>query len=314
MSVKCLFADAKPKHRAELSTCLQQYIESGIAEPPFVDFPTVLARAFEIGNNATLFFYLDPYGIKELDLDTVRQIYERDKQQSTEVLLNFSIPTFLRMSGNRSESDTPTTATQKVKHGKRETINRVMGGDHWQAIIAEQQMDSIQREDKIVALYVERLRQFFQFAYTIPVKKRPETGVSLPADQLAKYHLIFGTRSPRAVRYMNDVAFKALQSYFATFTEGLLLDMTPMRYEQTPIHDIKAAILNLVESRPLTRPDIYEAIIPHYFAQRSTTGYRAIIQEMTFADRSLFPDPATIKQLGKLNDATRLSRTPWKPR
>ena len=60
-----------------------------------------LRSAFEFGNNATLFFYLDPYGIKELDLDTVRPIYERDKQQSTEVLLSFSVPTFLRMSGNR---------------------------------------------------------------------------------------------------------------------------------------------------------------------------------------------------------------------
>lgn len=78
--------------------------------------------------------------------------------------------------------------------------------------------------------YRERVREYLPHAYTIPVKEGTDD-YAVPGDQLARYHLIFAARSPRAVVLMNDVARNALAPYFRKFTEGLLFDLTPDRYQ-----------------------------------------------------------------------------------
>src|SRR5260370_12884157 len=103
--IGCLFADAHPGHRAALERNLALYIKAGVSAAPFSDWSAAVARALELGAGATLFFYLDPYGIKELDFDMVRQSDERDARKSTEVLINFSFRTFMRMSGHLCFTD-----------------------------------------------------------------------------------------------------------------------------------------------------------------------------------------------------------------
>ena len=304
--IGCIFSDANASHRRALENCLKDYIQRGIAEKPLPDFPIALSRALEIGKGATLFFYLDPYGIKGLEFQTVRQIYERDKDQSTEVLINFSFKAFMRMSGNWSYSDSASKVADKVKKSKIETVDNVMGGNYWLGIVTDPNLDKIQREDAIVNAYMDRIRQFFHYTYSIPVKQVDEAG-DFPADDLAKYHLIFGTRSPKAVVYMNDVALNALEPYLQQFKDGLLFDMTPERYESCSVGEVKSAIVEIVKGQQLTRPQIYDAIIPKYFMQRRKKEYRAIIDELTFGEKRLFPDRNTMKRPSQLNDQTLLS-------
>ena len=311
VAVCCLFSDSHPAHRDALEGRLANHIKNGVAEKPLADFSEALLRALELGQGATLFFYLDPYGIKDVDFDTVKQIYERDKTQSTEVLINFNFKTFMRMSGNWSYTESTSEVAKKVKAGKVETVNAVMGGDYWLPIVTDPNLDKIQREDLVVEKYMGRLREFFCYTYSVPVKELDERGASVPADELAKYHLIFGTRSPRAVAYMNDVAINALEPYFRQFKDDLLFDMTPGRYEPCPIDKVKAAIIGAVDPRPMTRPQIFEAIIPKYFMQRRQKEYRAVIDDLTFNENRLFPDRRTMKRKSQLNDETLLSTKPW---
>jgi hypothetical protein len=146
------------------------------------------------------------------------------------------------------------------------------------------------------------------------VKQLQDDHAQLPHDQIAKYHLIFGTRSARAVRYMNDVAFNALTPYLDQFRDGLLFDVTPTRYAPSPAIEVKQAIVAAVANRPLTRPGVYETIVPQFFLQRPSKEYRAIIDELTFKDGLLFPNPLTLKKPGKLNDNTLLSTRAWPTR
>ena len=189
----------------------------------------------------------------------MRHIYERDRKKSTEVLINFNFRTFMRMSGNWGYGDTAREVARKVKDRKTDTVNRVMGGDYWQAIITDPSLDKIGREDAVVNAYMQRVRQFFPYVYAIPVKERTDEEYAVPTDELARYHLIFGTRSPRAVVYMNDVALNALEPYLSQFRDGLLFDMTPERYQPVTLEKAKDAIVQAVSTRPLKRPDIYEA-------------------------------------------------------
>ena len=310
VGIACLFSDSHPGHREALEACLGNYIKKGIAAKPLCDFSEALSRTLEIGKGSTLFFYLDPYGIKDLDFETVKQIYERGTSQSTEVLINFNFKTFMRMSGNWSYSDSASDVARKVKKAKVETVNAVMGGDYWVGVITDPKLDKIQREEIIVTKYMERIREFFKYTYSIPVKET-DPASSIPADDLAKYHLIFGTRSPRAVVYMNDVAINALEPYFRQFKDGLLFDMTPERYEPCPIDEVKRALIEIVNARPMTRPQIFEAVIPKYFMQRRQKEYRAVINELAFKEERLFPDRRTMKRKTQLNDKTRLSTKAW---
>jgi len=265
VGIACVFSDSHPAHRVALEDCLASYIRKGIAAKPLSEFSEALSAALQAGRGATLFFYLDPYGIKDLDFATVKQIYERDTKQSTEVLINFSFKTFMRMSGNWSYSDTAADVSRKIKEAKVETVNSVMDGDYWIGIITNPKLNKIERENAVVGAYLERVRQFFRYTYSIPVKELDDSAGSVPIDDLAKYHLIFGTRSPRAVVYMNDVTLNALEPYFRQFKDGLLFEMTPARYEPCPVDEIKVAIIEAVSGGPMTRPKIFEAIVPRYF-------------------------------------------------
>ncbi len=310
VGIACLFSDSHPAHREALEACMENYIKKGIAAKPLSDISEALSRALEIEKGSTLFFYLDPYGIKDLDFETVKQIYERDSSQSTEVLINFNFKTFMRMSGNWSYSDSASEVARKVKEAKVETVNAVMGGDYWVGVVTDPKLDKIQREDVVVGKYMERVREFIRYTYSIPVKELDPAG-SIPTDDLAKYHLIFGTRSPRAVVYMNDVAINALEPYFRQFKDGLLFDMTPERYEQCPIDEVKRALIEVVNARPMRRPQIFEAVIPKYFMQRRKKDYRTVIHELAFEEGRLFPDRRTMKRKTQLNDETLLSTKAW---
>jgi hypothetical protein len=69
--------------------------------------------------------------------------------------------------------------------------------------------------------YRNPVRQYLPHAYTIPVKEQTDD-YAVPGDELARYHLIFATRHPRAVVLMNDVARNALEPYLRQFKDGLL--------------------------------------------------------------------------------------------
>lgn len=307
----CLFADAHPGHRNALESNLRAFIESGVAGAPYPECSEALTKALELGTTSTIFFYLDPYGIKDLEFDMVRQIYERNPNRSTEVLINFNFRTFMRMSGNWNYADSADEVSRKVKEAKTETVNAVMGGDYWRAIVLDPKLSKIDRENAVMNAYLERVRRYFKFAYAIPVKERREEDRGIPDDELAHYHLIFGTRSARAVLYMNDVAYNALEPYMRQFREGLLFDFTPERYLAADRAKIKAALVNAVKPKPLKRPDIYELVIPHFFMQYPKKDYRAMIDELAFQEGQLFPNPLTLKIKNKLNDDTLIATLPW---
>lgn len=294
VGIGCIFADIRPAHRQALKTSIAKYIQRGMTSAPLSSFSEALNYALKVGRGSTLFFYLDPYGVKGMEFDTVRQIYDRSRNQSTEVLINFSYPTVMRMSGNWSYGDSSEEVSRKVKEAKVETLNQYMGGDYWLDIVTDSRLDRIQREEAIVSAYTERVHSFFKFAYSIPVKELESLG-GVPVDDTAKYHLIFGTRSFRAVQYMNDVAIKAIRPYLKQFEERFLFDMTPERFEGTPIEEVKSAIIKAIESRPMKRPEIYEAIIPKYFLQYPTSEYRKMIEDLVFREQRLFADPRTLR-------------------
>jgi len=311
VGIRCLFADVRPGHRAALERALAEHIASGVAQAPLPDCAAALTRALEQHANSTIFFYLDPYGIKDLEFDMVRQIYERAQRRSTEVLINFNFRAFMRMSGNWKYTDSADEIARRVKEEKVETVNRVMGGEYWKDIILDPALTKIDREDAVIGAYLLRVREFFPFAYAIPVKERDGDQQNIPVDELAHYHLIFATRSPRAVVYMNDVGLNALEPYLNQFKDGLLFDFTPERYQRISDEDAKNAIVEAATEKPLTRPEIYEVVFPRFFMHHKKLAYRAWIDDLVFKEGRLHPKRDEMKSKTQLNDNVRLWAKPW---
>lgn len=311
VGIRCFFADVRQGHRVALESALDRFIASGIAEKPFPDCVSAITRAIEHHKNSTIFFYLDPYGIKDVEFETVRQIHERAEGLSSEVLINFNFRAFMRLSGNWNYADTASEVARKVKEEKIETINRSMGGNYWKDIILNPRLTKIDREDAVITAYLERVKEYFRFAYAIPVKERDEDQQGIPVDELAHYHLIFATRSSRAVVYMNDVALNALAPYLNQFKEGLLFDFTPERYSPISPEEAKNAIVASVQEKPLTRPQIYERVIPQFFMHHKRMVYRAWIDELVFKEGRLHPERSRMRAATKLNDEVPLSAQPW---
>lgn len=311
VGASCVFSDSRQAHREALRFNLAEFIQVGLCGNPFGECSEAIAHAIDTYRTSTIFFYLDPFGIKDIEFEMIRQIFERNPKQSTEVLINFNFRTFMRMSGNWSYDATAADVTEKVKNSKIETVNKTMGGDYWQAIVMDPRLNKLDREDAVMQAYLERLRKHVRFAYAIPVKERTPDQTNVPVDDLAHYHLIFGTRSPKAVEYMNDVALNALEPYLAQFTDGLLFDLTPERYQRAQKGVVKDAIVSAMNGRKLRRPEIYEEVIPKFFMSYRTKDYRAMLEDLVYKDGRLFADPSKIKRVGKLNDEAELCSRPW---
>ena len=311
VGTSCVFADSRRAHREALKMNLAKYVEAGICGQPFSECSEATAHSIDTYRNSTIFFYLDPFGIRDIEFEMIRQIFERNPRQSTEVLINFNFRTFMRMSGNWGYDATAVEVAEKVKSSKIDTVNRAMGGDYWQSIVMDARLNKLDREDAVIQAYLDRLRKLVRFAYAIPVKERTDDQMHVPVDELAHYHLIFGTRSPKAVEYMNDVALNALEPYLKQFTDGLLFDLTPERYQPAQRSTVKDAIVSTLNGRRLRRPDIYEEVIPKFFLSYRTKDYRAMLEELVYKEGRLFADPSKIKRAGKLNDEAALCSRPW---
>lgn len=61
----------------------------------------------------------------------------------------------------------------------------------------------------------------------------------------------------------------------------------------------------------MTRAQIFEEVIPKYFMQQRKKVYRAVVDQLTFEEKRLFPNRGTMKQKKRLNDETLLSTKPW---
>ena len=107
-----------------------------------------------------------------------------------------------------------------------------------------------------------------------------------------------------------------LESYaipFAPFLAAMMTEVgvTPRRYEAPSIEEVKIAIVEIVKTGPMRRPQIYEAIVPSHFLRYRRKDYRSMIDDLVFKENRLFADERTQKRKSQLNDQTLLSTTPW---
>jgi three-Cys-motif partner protein len=193
-TVRCLFVEKHPRRYAELEQAVQGlrfqdiYVETRCGEfeqliPEIINF---------IGSSFSLVF-IDPTGWTGFALDRIGPLLRK----RGEVLINFMFD-----SVNRFISDPrPETAA---------TLNPLFGGNEWydEFVSRAQQIGS--REDAIVTVYQERLREFGQLPHVT------FTRIKKPTQDRAFFYLVYGTRHWKGLW-----EFRAVEKNAAPIQEGV---------------------------------------------------------------------------------------------
>lgn len=163
-----------------------------------------LQKILSLDSSINLFLYVDPYGIKSLDLSGFGQIKNKGFN-SVEMLMNFNSAGFLR-EGCRLLTYKDTFADGDLIDyeidddvNTKEKMDSIAGGDYWQDILGayyKNQIDIYTAEEQFFSEYSRKVNQLFRYTVNIPIKVK--------STNLPKYRLIFGSDHEDGLILMAD--------------------------------------------------------------------------------------------------------------
>lgn len=251
----------------------------------------MLTELNKIIEDQTLFIYLDPFGLKGTNFETLKEFLSRDSTKySTELLINLSVPSIIRLSCWRAYNDKGTNSYIEARH---EIITKALGGDYWKSLILDTETPLIIKQQRIVDEYISRLKEFL-----------PNVGYCQVSDRKTlKYVIIFTSRHPDAQELMNDIMFKAYWEYiWKDFSTGTLFaeqdyqEMLPDSYYDNLEFNI---LEQLNDIGKIKRKDLWYQFTKDYFMQYHSNHFRKKISELHKLNKIDFDDT---RGTGKLND------------
>jgi three-Cys-motif partner protein len=157
------------------------------------------------GPQYNVFLYVDPYGIKSLDLSHFEKIIQREFN-TLELLVNFNTFGFLRegcrimkYDKTMEEFSDESNDYESDENDDVDAMNRIAGGDYWGDIIRDFKGDKISAnmaENDLATKYMDELGRRFRHVVNIPIK--------VTTDSIPKYRLFFGTNSHHGLFLMVD--------------------------------------------------------------------------------------------------------------
>ena len=148
---------------------------------------------------APTFFFLDPFGLKGLEWETMAKIGQRDPNLKTKLLINFNAPKFDRDAG-WLDSHYEKTADSFLRR-----LDRIMGPLNWRTIWNEPK-NREERYKEIAMLHKAGLEEEFGFiASVFPIRTIEDASL--------KYYLIHAARHPLGRRIIGHIFYGVHQRY-----------------------------------------------------------------------------------------------------
>lgn len=189
------------KYSEDLKTNLKTYPNTNILDGTFEDN---LKNILSEDKNNNVFLYVDPYGIKSLNLNNFRQIKNNDFF-TLELLMNFNSAGFLREGCRLLRLEGLFEDTDITDYESDEDINTIekmdaiAGGTYWQGILKDYYngtIDIYHAEEQFIDEYKKKIQEVFKFTVNIPIKVK--------SSHLPKYRLIFGSNHEDGLILMAD--------------------------------------------------------------------------------------------------------------
>ncbi|WP_314950455.1 three-Cys-motif partner protein TcmP [Lancefieldella parvula] len=245
IQIQFVFGEKDASRRSEL----EENIATRVGSVGYINKPLLCdsyheaiekACSFQFSDKkpSTYFYYLDPFGIKGLNLDL---LCRTPNPAHSEVLLNFNSIGFLRAAccaTNAAHTLIPDDADDEgmsdlyaSESGMEAWLSEAFGGEGWKLVVDEftnGEMDFWRAEQKISDMYCENIRRnYYRYVTCMPVK---DMHSSKPSGSL-KYRMIHMTNSSDGCIVMNDNMLKINQemqmmqtSLFSIDIDSHLLD------------------------------------------------------------------------------------------
>lgn len=238
----------------------------------------------------TIFLYMDPFGVKDVNFDLIRPFIERNPKYSTEILINLQNPILHRMAARDKFLENPESDAILTFH---RSLSRILGGDYWkQPMIFDEFLSPKERIEKVVRGYRDLLSSTNYLIHTgaCPIQDS--------VDSEIKYHMIFASRHIDATKLFNENMIKAFQQYMSEkeFSGTLFSDMSWRDWRD--LGELKKITLNYVKSyQGKTRMALWEIIVTDYFFRFSYAEYREAVNELIDEGKIYSPTPKPTKRL-----------------
>lgn len=227
----------------------------------------------------SIFLYLDPWTVEGLEWDALARVFAHlAANRSVEVLVNFNARSFVR----RGLSALKQAAPEDMDDGEDEPddlptkskLNVVVGGDWWeQTILGTSGFP--EQVSAIASGFCQRLSKHFREVCMHPLLAEPH-------HRVPKYHLIFGSRSPHALRLMNEAMALSREKLAES---ALSKDQTMPLFETRPLTLVpdESAIPSIVLgglSRRMRRGELMEQTMRAHFGVYREKAIRQAITQM----------------------------------
>jgi three-Cys-motif partner protein len=169
-SPRCIFIEKNPESFAELQSAVSRIDDLDIATLQGEFRSLIPAIAGEIGRQFS-FVFIDPTGWTGFDMHDLDPLLKL----RGEVLINFMFDHINRF----VEHPNPKTA---------EGFNSLFGHQNWYDLYADHIDKGLSREDAIIAVYIDQLRQVGGFAHVTC------TRIKKPLSECSYFYLIYATR------------------------------------------------------------------------------------------------------------------------
>ena len=169
------------------------------------------------------------------------------------------------------------------------------------AIAGDDQMSFVEKIDRFMGEYLERLRGSFRYVCAYDVKEKHK-------HQVPKYELVFGTRHPHGLELMNDIMCKARRNFLSDFSQNRLFDCTPAEEIADPekLEEDVVKILGAAK-QPICREELrLRLILDGYFVKLTASEMNRAIGEL-LKQKRIYSET----KKARINDDVRLSVRPF---
>lgn len=218
--IQFIFGESDSGHRATLAGTVKNAVGDGryILPVKICDSSSEALQAAQAAQPkhgvrpSTVFYYVDPYGVKDICLDA---LCKSPNPSHTEALVNFNTVGFMRdgydalrlamnlpkgVRVNDQAFSDQVTLTERIQR-----LNRCIGSDGWQDILRDEKCGYWEKERKIGELFCENAHSFYDFVTNMPIR---DVSRKMSEGGEIKYRLIHMTNSSDGCILMNDNMLK----------------------------------------------------------------------------------------------------------
>jgi three-Cys-motif partner protein len=280
--LRCVNVEMMPNHFANLDQVTQRVAPGLVSNLPG-SFKSQLPRTMEIVGAQPTLFFLDPFGVRGIEWDTLRPILERPS--TTELLVRLHTPFLHRLSGFLGSN-------ARSREGNIALLTQTIGSNEWMEYGIESS-DEAWFVDRVLSSYVGRLKRRFTYVGAYPVRTLE--------SELLKYHMVFCTRHPRGAVIMSDIVYKAEERFLdqrrdLIMKRGIQLDFAGERLlpqeeaavvREDKLSRLSLRILEVVAQREagLTYFEAKTVLVEEFFGLVSDQYYRQAVRRL--ADSAL---------------------------